>query len=176
MNTPTRAGLAGILGLCMSSRSKALSVSPPSGTTIQSVSSIKAGVMIRFIKNLSNDCIGIDPSSDLIRQLRKKDMTLPRTQEGWANIPVTKALKFSSIAALSFPNHETPSRHVFYQDPELHVRDHYMDPSREHDGWILGERFLALSLSMNESSLHCRYAGLWYTTILHTHNGRTSPW
>jgi len=132
--------------------------------------------MIRFIKNASNDCVGIDSSSDLIRQLRKKDMTRPKTQEGWANIPVTKALKNSSIAALSFSNHETPSRHVFYQDPNLHVRGHYMNLSREHDGWILGERFLALSLSLNESSLHCRYAGLRRTTAWNTHNGRTSPW
>jgi len=97
-------------------------------------------------------------------------MNWPGMQQGWANIPVTKALKGSSIAALSFSNCETPSRHVFYQDPELHVRDHYMDPSREHDGWILGEQILELSLSMNESSSHCRYAGLWHTTAWNAHN------
>ena len=138
----------------------------------QLVFSIKAGAMIRFIKNSSTDCPGIDPHSCLIRQL---SMTWPGTQR-WANTPVTKALKGSSIAALSFSNRETPSRHVFYQDPELHVRDHYMDPKREQDGWILGERILALSLSMNESSLHCRYAGLWHTTAWNAHNSTTSLW
>ena len=122
--------------------------------------------MIRCIKNASNDCVGIDPSSDFIQQLRKKD-----TQEGWDNIPVTKALKNSRIAALSFSNHEIPSRHVFYQDHKSHIRDHYMDPSKERDGWKLGERILVLSLSMNESSLHCRFAGLWHTTAWNAHNG-----
>ena len=106
--------------------------------------------MICFIKNTSNDCIEIDPGSDLIRQL-----TRPSTQEVWNNIPVTKAVKDSSIAALSFYNREPPSRHVFYQDPALHVRDHHMDPSREDDGWILGEQFLALScaISVDEREL-----------------------
>jgi hypothetical protein len=140
------------------------------------VSSIKVSVIIRFIKNSSSDCLGIDPDSDIIRQLSQGGINWPGTQEGWANIPVTKALKGSSIAALSFSNGETPSRHVFYQDPKLHVRDHYMDPDREHDGWNLGEGILALSLSMNESSLHCRFAGLWNTTAWNVHNGRTNLW
>lgn len=91
-------------------------------------------------------------------------------QEGWDNVLVPKAFKGSSIATLSFANHETSSRHVFYQDPGLHVRDHYMDPSREHDGWIPGEQILALSLSMNKSSLYYRYAGLWHTTTWNTYH------
>jgi hypothetical protein len=127
--------------------------------------------MICFVKNSSNDCLGIDPDSDFIRQLSKGDIDWPWTQDGWDNIPVAQALKRSSIAALSFSNHETLSRHVFYQDPRLHVRDHYMDPSREHEGWNLGKRILALSLSINESSLHCRSAGLRHTTAWNIHNG-----
>jgi len=146
-NLPRTREVAGTWEVCINSRSSyiLLPVSLLSGMTVQSVSSIKVGVMIRFIKNSSNDCPGIDPHSDLIRQLSKGGMNWPWTQEGWDNIPVTKALKGSSIAALSFSNCQTPSRHVFYQDPELHVRDHYMDPSREHGGWNLGERILALS-------------------------------
>ena len=165
--------LAGNGEVCISSRSSwiPLLVSPPFGTMDQLAFFIKASVMICFVKNSSNDCLRIDPGSDLIRQLSEASINWPWTQEGWDNIPVTKALKGSSIAALSFSNCETPSRHVFYQDTKLHVRDHYMNPSKEDNGWNLGEWILAPSLSMNESSLHCRLAGLWHTTSWNTHNG-----
>ena len=171
-------GLAGTGELCASSASSCIiiPVSPPLGTTVRLVSSIKAGVMISFMKNSSNNCLGIDPDSNLIRHLSEGGMNWPWTQEGWANIPVTKALKGSSIAALSFSNREKSSRHVFYQDPKSHVRDHYMDPDREHDGWNLGEWILGLSLSMSESSLNYRSAGLWNTTAWNVHNGRTNVW
>jgi hypothetical protein len=165
--------MSGTWEICINSKLSyiPLPVSPPLGTAVQLVSSIKAGVMIRFIKNSSNDCLGIDPDSDFIRHLCKGGTNWPWMQEGWDNIPVTKACKGSSIAALSFSNRETPSRHVFYQDPMLHVRDHYMDPNKEHDGWNLGERIIVLSLSMDEGSLHWRFPGLWHTTAWNAHNG-----
>ena len=166
-------GVSGSWEICINSRSAyiPLPVSLPLRTAVQLVSSIKAGVMIRFIKNSSNDCLGIDPHSDFIRHLSKGGINWPWMKEGWDNIPVAKALKGSRIAALSFSNRETPSRHVFYQDHKSHIRDHYMDPSKERDGWKLGERILVLSFSMNESSLHCRFAGLWHTTAWNAHNG-----
>jgi hypothetical protein len=131
--------------------------------------------MIPIIKNSSTDCLAIDQHNDFIRQLNRRCADWSWRQSS-SDTLVTKALKGSSIAALSLSSREAPSRHVFYQDPNLHVRDHYTDPSRKGDEWILGERVLALSLSMNESSLHCRFPGLWHTTTWNARNSRTSLW
>ena len=139
------------------------------------MSSIKVGVMIRFAKNSSNDCLGIDPGSDFIQQLFKRTDGLGSLQASWENRPVAKALKGSSIAASSFAPALEPL-HVFYQDPELHVRDHYVIFRKQAAEWTLGEQILALSSSMNESSLDCRFARLWHTTTWNAHHGRNSPW
>ena len=140
--------------VCVSSRSSwiPLPVSPPFAAPKnfgrKFTSSIKASVSIYFTKNSSNDCLGIDPHSDFIRQLsryRLSNAQGPKLWEAWKNnILVTKALKGSSIAAVSIS--DTPTAlHVFYQDPELRVRNIFMrtlytglgsGPSRE---WYHGE-------------------------------------
>jgi hypothetical protein len=124
--------------VCVSSRSSwiPLPVSPPFGAPKilgrKFTSSIKASVIIYFSKNSPNDCLGIDPHSDSIRQLRR-DRYSNYKGPNWSawknNILVTKALKGSSIAAVSLS--DTPTAlHVFYQDPELHIRNIFM---RTHD-------------------------------------------
>ena len=82
------------------------------------------------------------------------------------NILVTKAFKGSSIAVLSLVDTPTPL-HVFYQDPDLHVRDLF---NRGGSEWYHGGRILAPYQSMNESSLHCRFHGLWCTTTWNAYN------
>ena len=167
--------LSGCWDVCISSRSSwiPLPVSPPfcipaahrkwGSSRWKFMSSIKASVMIYFAKNSSNDYPGIDPHSNFIRQLssygtRSSSSTSygSRKWEAWQpgawawknNILVTKALKGSSIAALSLDDSTTPL-HLFYQDPEFHVRDLFNRGGGSE--WYHGEQILAESLSMNES-------------------------
>ena len=141
------------------------------------MSSIKVGFMICFVKSASNDCLGIDPRSDFIRHLstcryeRKQVWNYPDQKyelgpPKWSNIIVTQALKGSSIAAISLVDTLTPLR-LFYQDPELRVRDLF---NRGGSEWYHGQQILALSLSMNESSFDYRFPGLWHTTAWNVHN------
>jgi hypothetical protein len=113
--------------------------------------------MIRFVYNSLNDTLGIDPNSNFIRQLSAYKSGKRDPWREWENdILVTIALKGSSIAALCLANNPTPL-HVFYQDPEFHVKAYHYTRTINHIGWYLGKRTLALSLSMNESSLHFRF-------------------
>jgi hypothetical protein len=139
------------------------------------MSSIKASVMIALQRIHQMTISGIDPHSDFIRQLSSYGTPTIRIRIVGAvelgkwknNILVTKALKGSSIAALSLDDTTTPL-HLFYQDPELHVRDLFNQGGSE---WYHGEQILALSLSMNESSLHYRFPGLWHTTAWNAYRG-----
>jgi len=133
------------------------------------MSSIKVSVMKRFARNSSNDCLWIDPRSNFIRQASTYKRPQHIDWELWKkkNLLITKALKGSSIAALSLVDTPIPL-HLFYQDPELRVRHLFNQGGSE---WYHGERILPLSLSMNESSLHCRVPGLWHTTTWNSHNG-----
>ena len=139
----TRSGIGtGSWEVCVSSRSSwiPLPVSPPFGAPEhfgrKFTSSTKASVIIYFTKNSSNDCLRIDPQSDFIRQLSRYRQPLskgPKWNAWKNNILVTRALKGSSIAAVSLYNNPTPL-HVFYQDSELHVRHIFMRTLYRDDG------------------------------------------
>ena len=170
---PMGTGVSGPEGICILTKSLRvpLPVSPLFTAVVwmrEFMSSIKASVMICFARHLSNDCLGIDLRSDYILCVstyrNPQGTRRQRWDEGtWPHLTL-KALKGSCIAAVQ----NSTRLHLFYQDPELRVR-HFYNEGRAN--WYDGEWILALSLSRNESSLHCRFPGLWHTTVWNAHNG-----
>ena len=75
-----------------------------------------------------------DPNDGFIRTVRQPDPT-----GEWRNDPaeVARAVKGSNIAVIMDDNE--PARYrVYYQDPELHLRERYFNHSNGQ--WILGEK------------------------------------
>ena len=111
----------------------------PQSTIIPFISSIKAGGTI-FLENIPlNNYLKIDPKTDFIQMV---------TQEGakkqWdTHTPITQAVAGSSIAVVGFfgPNGQYVPR-IYYQDPELRLREHWFDHSRAE--WVLGKWFFNL--------------------------------
>ena len=74
----------------------------------------------------------LDPNDGFIRTLRQH---VPTGE--WRNDPakIARAVKGSSIAVIMDDN--GPARYrVYYQDPELHLKEYYSSGSQ----WILGEQ------------------------------------
>ncbi|KIM47266.1 hypothetical protein M413DRAFT_7801 [Hebeloma cylindrosporum] len=72
-----------------------------------------------------------EPTTDFIRMVSHSDST-----KVWTDCPrIAKAAKNSSFAVVKCPNTKLVSR-IYYQDPELHLRERHYD--RFWDGWTLG--------------------------------------
>ncbi|KIM47269.1 hypothetical protein M413DRAFT_271918 [Hebeloma cylindrosporum] len=75
-----------------------------------------------------------DPDSDFIRPLGQNGET-----KDWGQGPtITKALKGTYIAAVRcFDSNGLAHSRIYYQGPELHLREYYFDRSRKK--WALGD-------------------------------------
>ena len=56
------------------------------------------------------------------------------------NLPIAKAVKGSSIAVIQRPSTTGQVSCIFYQDPELHLRERNYDELGSMDKWVLGEQ------------------------------------
>jgi hypothetical protein len=152
-STPIRQigrGKAGTTDLFIISISSSIQVPllPPLEPTVTSLSTIKAGDNIPFVKERLNKFLKIDWKTDFIRCLQieqgtgfiRKSMRSIREEEESPILPlllspfreplysveistIAKAVKRSSFAVVCLPQaHGTFPQHIFYQDPQLHLR------------------------------------------------------
>jgi len=121
-----------------------LPVSPPFDTGMKkSVSFFKASPIHQFCTFHQILISWLDPNDGFIRILRKSGTT-----GEWRKYPteVAKAVKGSSIAVIMDTN--GPVRYwVYYQDPELRLRENYSNPSASQ--WLPGKQSSWL-ISMHE--------------------------
>jgi len=120
--------------------------------TIPSVSTIKASDNIPFVKDPLNNYLNIDPNTGFIRTVNQRGSTKPWKEA----LPIAKAVKGSSFAIIRDPTNKVVSR-IYYQDPELHLRELCYDHLGNTDQGVLGEQVPKLSLSMNRYPSHFRW-------------------
>ena len=133
-----------------------------------SVSTIKAGDNIPFVKERLNNHFKIEQNTGLIRRLYQ----LGHMQPWHKGSPIARAVKGSSFAVVRFPEDGKLIACIYYQDPQLHLRARYRDnsdPSNRSE-WALGEQAIELYLSMSEHPSHFRFLQPWRTAAWDTHN------
>jgi hypothetical protein len=104
---------------------------------IPSVSTIKAGDNIPFIKYPLNNYINTDPNTHFIQMVNQRGPTRP-----WkAAPPITRAVKGSSFAIVRSPDSDANKivSHIYYQDPELCLRERYYNHLGTMDQWVASE-------------------------------------
>jgi len=104
---------------------------------IPPVSTIKASDNIAFVKDPLNNYLNTDPNTNFIRMISQHGPTNP-----WKEAPpIVKAVKGSSFAVVRSPNldaNKIVSR-MYYQDPELCLKECYYSPLGSKDQWVGGE-------------------------------------
>jgi len=117
-----------------------------------SVSTIKASYSSPFVKDPLNNYINIDPNTNFIQMIYQRGSANP-----WKEAPqIAKAVKGSSFAIIRDPTNKRVSR-IYYQDPELILRECYYDHLGTMGQWVLGEQVSKLCLSMNGHPFHFRW-------------------
>lgn len=85
-----------------------------------------------------NNYLKLDPRTNFIQKaygLHFGDVFKKRWE---ISPPITRAIPGSSIAAVILCDaNGQHGTHIYYQDPELYLREHYFD--RSVDRWVLGE-------------------------------------
>jgi hypothetical protein len=104
---------------------------------------------ITFGKHPQNNSLKIDPNTDFMRAVNQRGSTQPWKEA----LPIAKALRGSSFAIVKDPTIKLVSR-IYYQDPELHLKELCYDHSGNTEQWVLGEQVLELCLSMNGHPSH----------------------
>jgi hypothetical protein len=107
--------------------------------TVSFVSTIKASPTTIPINVLLNNYLKTDPSTGFIHSVSEDGLPKQWTTSS----SITKAVMDSSIAIVLYSNAtgQTGPR-LYYQDPELYLREHYYDHSMQE--WALGEQIFEL--------------------------------
>jgi hypothetical protein len=124
---------------------------------ISSVSTIKASDNIPFVKDTLNNYLNIDQNTDFIRTVNQRG-----SMKSWKEaLPLAKAVKGSSFAIIRDPNNkQVSSSCIYYQDPELHLRElcyDHLSGNTDHGVLQVGEQVPELCLSMNRHTFHFRW-------------------
>ena len=136
---------------------------------IPSVSTIKASDNIP-VKGPLNNYYNIDPDTDFIRMVNQRGPTKP-----WkVALPIVRAVKGSKFAIIRDPTNKRVSR-IYYQDPELHLRESYYDHVGTMGQWIFGEHIPKLCLSMNGDPSYFRWLHPQGTAAGDPHNCGSCP-
>ena len=104
---------------------------------IRSVSTIKAGGTISFIKDPLNNHLNIDPNTNFIRMVYQCGPANP-----WMEAPpITKAVNGSSFAVVRSSDLDAKQivARIYYQDHELCLKECYYSPLGTTDQWVFGE-------------------------------------
>ena len=104
---------------------------------IPPVSTIKASDNIAFVKDPLNNDFNIDPSTNFIRMISQHGPANP-----WKEAPpIIKAVKGSRFAVVRSPNLDANKivSCIYYQDPELYLKECYYSPLGTTDQWVAGE-------------------------------------
>ena len=104
---------------------------------IPPVSTIKASDNIAFVKDPLNNCLNIDPNTNFIRMVYQRGPANP-----WKEAPpIVKAVKGSSFAVVRSPDSDAKKivSRIYYQDPELCLKECYYSPLDTTDQWVFGE-------------------------------------
>ena len=93
----------------------------------------------------------LDPKTDFIQKAYGLQFGDDPKKRWEVSPPITRAVAGSSIAAVILCDaNGRHGTHIYYQDPELYLREHYFD--RSLDQWLLGEYFHEFDPSVNERS------------------------
>ena len=131
------------------------------------VSTIKVSDNIHFGKDPLNNYLNIDPNTDFIRMVNQCESTQP-----WKEAqPIAKALRGSSFAIIRDPTNKQVSR-IYYQDPELHLRECRYD---HLDNTDQGEQVPELSQSMDRHPSHFRWLQPWSAAARDPYNCGSCP-
>jgi hypothetical protein len=104
---------------------------------ILSVSTIKASDNIAFVKDPLNNDLNIDPNTNFIRMVYQRGPANP-----WKEAqPIARAIKGSSFAVVRSPDSDANKivSRIYYQDPELSLRERYSNHLGTIDQWVAGE-------------------------------------
>ena len=104
---------------------------------ILSVSTIKASDNIPFVKDPLNNYLNIDPNTNFIRMVYQCGPA-----NAWKEAPpIARAIKGSSLAVIRSPDSGAKKimSHIYYQDPELCLRERYYNHLGTTDQWLAGE-------------------------------------
>jgi hypothetical protein len=110
---------------------------------LSSVSTIKVSDSIPFSKDLLNHYLNVDPDTSLIRMVYKRGPTKPWEEA----LPISTAVKGSSFAIIRDPDTNRLVSRIYYQDPELRLRECCYDHLGTAGQWALGEqnsRFMSI--------------------------------
>jgi len=102
-----------------------------------SVSTIKASDNIPFVKGQLNDSLNVDPNTHFIRMVYQRGPA-----NAWKETPpIARAVKGSSFAVVRSPDSDTNNivSRIYYQDPELCLREHYYSHLGTTGPWVPGE-------------------------------------
>jgi hypothetical protein len=149
-----RVGIAGIMEISICSRSSWIPLQIfllYATMMIPSVSTTKASDNIPFGKHPQHNSLKIDPNTNYIRTVYQRGPT-KRWKEAQ---PITNAIKGSSIAIIKDPTIKRVSR-IYYQDPELHLKECCYGHFGTMGQWVLGEQVPKLCLSTNGHPSHVR--------------------
>jgi len=101
------------------------------------VSTIKVSNNIPFVKGPLNNHLNIDPNTNFIRMVYQCGPANP-----WKEAPpITKAVKGSSFAVVRSSDFDAKKivARIYYQDPELYLKECYYSPLGTTDQWVFGE-------------------------------------
>jgi hypothetical protein len=136
-----RTRIAGTMGISIHSRSSWIPLQALplcDSRTIPSISTIKASDNLPFIEDSLNNYFNIDPSTNFIRMVNQRGPT-----NTWKEaLPITNAVKGSSFAVVRSPDSDANKivSRIYYQDPELRLRERYCNHLGTTDQWVLGEQ------------------------------------
>jgi len=106
-------------------------------TMVLYVSTIKASGNLLFVKDPLNHYLNVDPDADLIRMIYKHGPTKPWKEVA---VPIATAVKGSSFAIIRKPDTNRLVSRIYYQDPELCLRERCYDHLGTAKQWALGEQ------------------------------------
>jgi len=104
---------------------------------IPPVYTIKASDNITFVKDPLNNYLNTDPNTNFIRMISQHGPANP-----WKEAPpIVKAVKGSSFAVVRSPNLDAKKivSRIYYQDPELCLKECCYSPLGTTDQWVGGE-------------------------------------
>ena len=116
------------------------------------VSTIKVSDNITFGKHPQNNSLKIDQNTDFIRVINQRGSTQPWKEA----LPIAKAVKGSSFSIIRDPTNKLVSR-IYYQDPELHLKELCYDHLGDTNQGVIGEHVPELCPSMNGHPSHFRW-------------------
>ena len=98
------------------------------------VSTTKVSDNITFGKHPQNNSLKIDPNTNFIRMVNQCGSSQPWKEA----LPIAKAVRSSSFAIIRDPTNKLVSR-IYYQDPELHLKELCYDHLGNTDQGVFGE-------------------------------------